>query len=179
MLPRKREHHVSRSAFITGGRINRSVEPRSEGHARISTMVLASNFIHPAAEPTLFLDLTSFRSHLPVRRTRIKALRGDYQHPATFAHEKANRSDTADPRVVSCTTGLAIGKQSTPFRIAGFSRHKGTQPVFSRWKSTRGPAPFQVSTLRYTDGFINDPAQVRPANQTQEISNVAPLKCAP
>ena len=55
----------------------------------------------------MFLDLTSFELALSVQRTEITALAEDYQRPATML---SDRTVAADPRVVNCTTGLAIGK---------------------------------------------------------------------
>ena len=63
------------------------------------------------ASTTLFPDLTSFESALRVQRTQITILGEDYLQTGRL---KSSAVET-DPRVVQCTTGLAISKESTPF----------------------------------------------------------------
>lgn len=74
-------------------------------------------------KPPCSLDLTNFKHASPCPLgTKTTAFDEDYQQPNNDSQITAQI--TADPRVASCTTGLAIGKRSTSFHTAGAASQK-------------------------------------------------------
>lgn len=131
-----------------------------------------------------------FQTHSPrPQGTEITAFGEDYQQPAAT---KSRSTVTADPRAVSCITGLAISKQSTSFSIAD-SKSQMDGVRLSRAESPKAPTcpaypcsksvhpdlsgtsmtRFRESQPSHTEGVLNrQQVRLRPSTKERLLEGI-------